>query len=171
MYESLPLLSTKRLRLRRASAADLDALHAIMADPETMRYWSTTPHADRDVTSAFLASIIPGPDSHGDEFIIEQEGTLIGKIGIWRSSEIGFILGRPFWGKGFATEALTVFIDYAFAHVTDHLTADVDPRNRASLALLRRTGFAETGRAERTWNIAGEWSDSVYLRRDREPRL
>ena len=43
------------------------------------------------------------------------------------------------------------------------LTADVDPRNAASLGLLRSLGFVETGRARNTFCIADEWSDSVYL--------
>jgi RimJ/RimL family protein N-acetyltransferase len=163
----MTVLLSRRLILRRARAADLDDLHAIMADPETMRYWSTPPHAERAVTDKFLAGMTPGPDMQGDEFIIEHDGACIGKLGIWQSSEVGFILARAFWGQGFATEALKVFIQYAFTHVTDHLTADVDPLNLVSLALLRRVGFVETGRAERTWNIAGVWSDSVYLRLDR----
>ena len=161
-------LQTTRLRLRRAHEDDLDALHQIMADPETMRYWSSPPHAEREVTRAILTSMIPGPDMQGDEFIIKYGGRLIGKLGMWRNWEIGFILAREFWGQGIGTEALTAFVAYAFAGVTDHLTADVDPRNRASLALLKRIGFAETGRAERSWHIGGEWSDSIYLRLDRQ---
>ena len=43
------------------------------------------------------------------------------------------------------------------------LRADVDPRNEPSLRLLTLHGFVETGRAARTWHIAGEWCDSVYL--------
>jgi len=161
----LTTLLTNRLRLRRADAADLDALHGIMADRETMRYWSSTPHTDIKTTRAFLDSMIPGPDTQGDEFVIELDGVCIGKVGMWRPSEIGFILARAYWGQGLATEALTAFLAHAFTGITDHLTADVDPRNLASLALLKRVGFVETGRAERTWCVGGEWSDSVYLRR------
>jgi RimJ/RimL family protein N-acetyltransferase len=160
-------LQTTRLLLRRADDADLDALHAIMADHETMRYWSTTPHTSIETTRTFLASMIPGPDTQGDEFVIEHEGALIGKIGMWQPPEIGFILARKFWGRGFATEALTAFIRYAFAGGAACLTADVDPRNLASLAVLKRMGFAETGRAERTWHVGGEWTGIIYLQLNR----
>ena len=44
--------------------------------------------------------------------------------------------------------------------------AEVDPRNTASLRLLTRLGFVETGRAERTMQWRDEWCDSIYLRRD-----
>ena len=46
---------------------------------------------------------------------------------------------------------------------TDRLTADVDPRNAASLRVLGKLGFVETGRAERTFLLGDEWCDSVYL--------
>ena len=65
---------------------------------------------------------------------------------------------------GTAREALTFEIDRAFSvHGLDRIAADVDPRNEGSLALLRKLNFRETGRAERTWQIGGEWYDSIYL--------
>ena len=44
--------------------------------------------------------------------------------------------------------------------------ADVDPRNAASLALLTRHGFIETGRAAGTWQVGDELCDSIYLALD-----
>lgn len=68
------------------------------------------------------------------------------------------------WGKGLALEAMTAVIAYLFgASDVKELTADVDPRNEASLRLLGRLGFVETGRAERTLKWRDEWCDSVYL--------
>ncbi len=45
----------------------------------------------------------------------------------------------------------------------DEVVAEVDPRNAASLRLLARLGFRETGRASRTLRVGDEWCDSVYL--------
>jgi len=50
------------------------------------------------------------------------------------------------------------------------LTADVDPRNAASLRLLARLGFVETGRAQRTFRWRDEWCDSIYLARPQGAR-
>jgi RimJ/RimL family protein N-acetyltransferase len=62
------------------------------------------------------------------------------------------------------TEAMGTLIPRLFArHDVPALTADVDPRNAASLRLLDRLGFRETGRAERTMLWGDEWCDSVYL--------
>jgi [ribosomal protein S5]-alanine N-acetyltransferase len=160
------LIRTERLVLRPARWSDLKPLHAMMSDGQTMRYWSTPPHDTIALTRAFLENMIEAP-SDSDDFIIEKDGEAIGKMGAWRLPEIGYLLARPHWGKGYATEALKAFAAYAFAHRTDHLTADVDPRNAPSLALLSRLGFHQTGRAESTFCVGGEWCDSVYLRLDR----
>lgn len=163
----MTILRTERLVLRRATPGDLDALHAIMSDPETMRFWSTPPHADRDTTRAWLDSMIAAPAEASDDFIIDLDGVAIGKLGAWRIPEIGVLLSRRHWGRGYAAEALAAFVAHAFDGRTDHLIADVDPRNAACLALLGRAGFQETHRAARTWNVGGVWCDSVYLRLDR----
>jgi RimJ/RimL family protein N-acetyltransferase len=161
------ILRTERLVLRRAAPEDLDALHEIMADPETMRFWSTPPHADRETTRLWLDSMIAAPAETSDDFIIELDGVAVGKLGAWRMPEIGFLLARRHWGKGYAAEALGAFIAHAFAGRTDNLIADVDPRNAACLTLLSRAGFRETHRASRTWKVGETWCDSVYLRLDR----
>jgi [ribosomal protein S5]-alanine N-acetyltransferase len=163
----LDVIRTPRLVLRRARPDDLEPLFAMMSDAETMRYWSTPPHADLATTQAWLDSMIAAPADTGDDFIVEKDGQAIGKLGAWRLPEVGYLIGRPYWGQGYATEAMAAFVAYAFGHRTDHLTADVDPRNEASLALLARTGFRETGRAANTWCVGGQWCDSVYLRMDR----
>jgi ribosomal-protein-alanine N-acetyltransferase len=62
------------------------------------------------------------------------------------------------------TEAMNAIIPYVF-EVTDvkGLTADADPRNDASVNLLKSLGFQETHRAKNTFFINGAWSDSVYF--------
>ncbi len=138
-----------------------------MSDPVTMRFWATLPHAEREDTRRVLADMITGPPGESDEFIVECEGQVIGKLGMWRSPEVGFLLSRTHWGRGLVTEALVAFVGHAFAGGADHLTADVDPANAASLAVLSKVGFRETGRVAKTLQIGDDWFDSVYLRLDR----
>lgn len=165
----MTILHTARLRLRRARTDDLAALHAILSDPRAMRYWSTPPHGDEAVTRDWLAAMIAAPSATSDDFIVEHDGRLIGKLGAWALPEIGFIFDPRCWGRGFAREALAAFIAHVFAGPTDHLVADVDPRNAGSIALLGGAGFRETHRAARTWLVGDEWCDSVYFRLDRPP--
>lgn len=145
--------------------ADVDAFHAILSDPRAMAYWSTLPHRERAQTQEWVAAMVAIPPGAGEDFVIECDGRVIGKAGLYRFPELGYILHPEAWGKGYAAEALRPVLERAFAvHRLPEVTADVDPRNTASLRLLERLGFRETGRASHTWNIGGEWCDSVYLR-------
>ena len=59
---------------------------------------------------------------------------------------------------------MTAFIARRRALGSTELTADVDPRNAASLKVVARVGFKETHRASGTWQVGDELCDSVYLR-------
>lgn len=157
-------IRTARLLLRRPRMDDLDAMFGIMSNPIAMRYWSTLPHASRDVTRPWLERMIARTEAGGEDFLIEHEGRVIGDVGAGRLPDFGFMIDPAYWGRGFATEASTAFIDYAFSQTpATELLADVDPRNAASLRVLGKLGFVQTGTAERTFLLGDEWCDSVYL--------
>lgn len=157
-------IRTERLLLRRPHMGDLDAMFEIMSSPAAMRYWSTLPHASRDVTRPWLERMVARNAAGGEDFLIEREGRIIGNVGAGRLPDFGFIIHPDHWGRGFATEAATAFIDHAFRNTAaTELLADVDPRNSASLRVLDRLGFVETGRAQRTFLLGDEWCDSIYL--------
>ena len=157
-------ITTARLFLRRFRAEDAAAFHPILSDPEAMRYWSTPPHRDFSETEAWIAKTIEAVDKgEADDFIALSEGAVIGKAGLWSGNEIGMIFAPASWGRGFAGEAVTAIAARAFARGLASIKADVDPRNERSLRLLTRLGFAETGRATRTFKVGDEWVDSVYL--------
>ena len=157
-------IETPRLLLRRARIGDLPRIHAIMSDKRAMRYWSSLPHESEERTREWLQSMIDAPAEASDDYVVEHEGRVIGKAGCHRLPEIGFILDPDCWGKGLAREALEAVIRHIFAtRLVETLIADVDPRNHASLGLLDRLGFRETGRAKGTWTIGEEVCDSVYL--------
>jgi len=164
MRASMDEIVTPRLRLRRARSGDLAAWHAILSDPRAMRYWSTPPHTDLAQSRAWMEGMVGASPAESDDFIIERDGVLIGKAGCWRAPEVGYILHPDHWGQGLAREAMSAVIPHVFARFDiPALTADVDPRNTASLQLLARLGFEETHRAARTLKVGDEWCDSVYL--------
>lgn len=93
---------------------------------------------------------------------------LIGKAGVWdlETGEIGFMLNRAYWSKGYMTEAFSALLDYLWSGKggkVEFLTADVDPRNFASLGMLKKFGFYKTGYKEKTIETHLGWCDSVYL--------
>ncbi len=157
-------IRTARLILRRARIEDLDAIHAVLGNRLATRFWSTPPHANLEESRIWLQSMIDAPPDQSDDYVLEYEGRVIGKAGFHRLPEIGFILHPDFWGRGLAREALEAVIARVFSSFpVEALTADVDPRNAASLALLKGLGFVETGRAKGTWQVGDELCDSVYL--------
>ena len=160
----MTILHTERLLLRRARPDDVEAFHAIMRDPRAMRYWSTPPHATLDETRAWVASMVEDSPEEREDFVVELDGRVIGKAGCYRLPEIGYILHPDVWGRGYAREAMAAVIAHIFkTRDLDKITADVDPRNTASIGLLLRLGFAETHRAKGSWQVGDELCDSIYF--------
>lgn len=111
--------------------------------------------------------------AEGDQPPGDYVEKVIGKAGIWSqaNSEIGFILNRAYWRKGYMAEALTALLgpEGAFwQRGVERVLADVDPRNESSIGILRRFGFVETGREERTFETHLGWCDSIYLELKKE---
>jgi RimJ/RimL family protein N-acetyltransferase len=160
-----PILETPRLILRRLAAYDAPALHEMLSDPETMRYWSTVPHAALAETEAWVAeSIAAMARGDGHDFAVLRDGRLVGRVAFWMGNEIGFLFHREVWGQGVAREAVGALLRHGFEALRfTSVRADVDPRNLRSLTLLERLGFKRTGMAERTFKIGENWVDSVYL--------
>jgi ribosomal-protein-alanine N-acetyltransferase len=157
-------LRTARLLLRRARPDDLAAVHAFMSSPDAMRYWATLPHTTLAETEIWFQNQFFSGDPARDEWVIEFGGRVVGNIGIWNAPEFGFILHPSVWGQGIAYEAAAAYIALVFATTPlDAITADVDPRNAASLRLLVKLGFKEYARAEHTFLIGDEWCHSIYL--------
>ena len=161
------MLKTDRLTLRHAQPDDAEDIFAFMSDARAMAYWSTPPHPDLATTTAQVTRMAaaPLPTCY---FVWEKDHTIIGMGGMHSGNEVGFMLHPDYWQQGIAQEAMSAILPYLW-QVTDidHVHADADPRNEASIALLRRLGFHQTGTAKNTFCVNGVWSDSVYFRLDR----
>lgn len=94
--------------------------------------------------------------------------SVIGKVGVWapERDEIGFMLSRAYWGMGYMAEAFSALLHHLWSGKggeVSRLMADVDPRNDASLRVLKKLGFRQTGVEVRTIETHLGWCDSVYL--------
>jgi len=160
-----PIIETPRLLLRPMLAYDASALHVMLSEEETMRYWSSLPHATFAETEAWVADGIAAMGrGDGHDFVVLHQDRVIGRVAFWMGNEIGFLFDRSVWGQGFAGEAVSALLDYGFAALSfARVRADVDPRNTRSLRLLERLGFQRTGFAAHTFKIGETWTDSVYL--------
>jgi ribosomal-protein-alanine N-acetyltransferase len=107
----------------------------------------------------------------GYAFAITLDGALIGVVelsgvmrGPFRSTHLGYALDEGHGGRGLATRAVAMAVDFAFAEAGLHrVEAAVMPTNARSLGLLARLGFRREGLAERYLEIDGAWRDHVIL--------
>lgn len=169
----LPTLEGARLRLRHLEERDVDALFDIFSNPEVMRFWISLPFEGKHEADQLLREI-DELFEQGTLFewgvALREDDRVIGTATlayIDRSNgraEVGYAIARPFWGQGYASEALRLLFTYAFREMNlRRIEADVDPRNEASLRLLEKLGFRREGLLRERWNIGGEIQDAVFL--------
>ncbi|MCL4836278.1 MAG: GNAT family N-acetyltransferase [Caldilineaceae bacterium] len=169
---ALTLFETDRLRVRRLSAQDTPAYFAIFSHPEVMRYWSTPPWTSFAQAEESIAAVQEGYRS-GEWFRYgverKEDRALIGVCALFnfhkpsRRAEIGYALGRPYWGQGYMREALNGLIAYAFTTLDlNRLEADIDPRNAASARTLERLGFAKEGEMRERWIVGEDVTDTWW---------
>jgi RimJ/RimL family protein N-acetyltransferase len=170
--DSLPVIKTSRLVLRWVSEDDVDSLYEIFSDPQVMRYWSVTPFANREAAAALQREIIEG-NLKGSVWkwglALRDSNKLIGTATLFNlnldngRAEIGYAMGRSYWGHGYMNEALQALIKHAFDVVQlRRLEADVDPRNTASIRILERLGFQREGYLRERWHVGGEIQDALF---------
>jgi RimJ/RimL family protein N-acetyltransferase len=146
---SIPVLETKRLALRAPRLEDAKTVAALANDRRIAENTARIPHPYKRTDAE---SFIAGANQAGGEavFLITlHDGTVIGACGIVpqeTAPELGYWLGVPYWGKGYATEALHAVVDYAFTDL-DHEAVQAGARvtNPASRRVLEKCGFQWTG--------------------------
>lgn len=150
-------LETDRLILRMFREEDLDAYAAMCADTEVMRYLGDGKALTRSEAWRQMALILGHWRLRGFGLWAVEEratGTLLGRIGFfepegWPGFELGWMLRRASWGKGYATEGARRALAHAFtAMERDHLISLIRPANRASIGVAERLGQTLEGRTE-----------------------
>lgn len=136
------ILRTERLILRDATPADLDAIHAIASDFDVVRNTGSWPWpADRDFTASRCEPIAAEKGLGG---VICRDQTIVGMASIFGDGELGYMLSRDHWGRGYATEICRALIERSFScGPWQRLKACVFDDNPGSAHVLRKLGFAE----------------------------
>jgi len=149
-------LETDRLILRMWCEDDFEPYAKLCADAEVMRYLGGKTYT-RSETWRHMAFLIGHWHLRGyGHWAIEEKlsGHFVGRIGFlnpeaWPGFEIGWTLGREFWGKGYATEGARRALEYAFDVLDkDHVISLIHPENQASIAVAKRLGEKLEGKAE-----------------------
>ena len=140
-------IETERLVLRLPEAGDVQPMFDIHQDPEVMRFVGKP----GTITVAWrnVAMMIGHWQMLGyGMWIIENraDGQVIGRAGLWNEAggpglELGWLVRRSAWGRGFATEASRAALDWAWRHLdTDHIISVIHAENAQSIRIAEKLG-------------------------------
>jgi 8-oxo-dGTP diphosphatase len=148
-----PRIETARLVLRAVTPADASWIERYVSDWEVARYTARIPHPyPAGGAVDFIRNIDPGA-----ELILAMERRddrePVGLISVEPREpgvlETGFWIGKPFWGRGYASEALKAVAQHVFLKTdASSLMATANPDNRASIRVQEKAGLAYTGMIE-----------------------
>lgn len=151
-----PVLETERLLLRPFQLSDAAAVCTLAGDVDVARNTLNIPHpyAEDDALSWI---------SNQDRLLERREAVtyavtlrreardVVGAVGLildlpHERAELGYWVGRPWWGRGYATEAARAVVRWGFHHLDLHrIHASHFPRNPASGRVLRKLGMRHEG--------------------------
>jgi RimJ/RimL family protein N-acetyltransferase len=161
IIETSPVIETRRLTLRAPAPQDVTRIAALANDEEIARMTCRMPHPFGTGDAEDFVLAVAGQDpSRANTFLIEHEDLgPVGVIGLFEDGDVapetGYWIGRDYWGRGFATEALEGALVWASrkwrrrALVAGHF-AD----NPASGRVLEKAGFLYTGEVRKPFSRA-----------------
>lgn len=175
-------IETERLILRRFKIEDAEDMYNNWAsDPEVVKFMTWPAHPNVDCTRGLLSEWIPQYEN-GDYFQwaieLKETGTVIGSIALPRvykgidACEVGYCIGRNYWGQGITAEALKAVLDYLFDVAGfNRVGATHDINNPNSGKVMQKAGMKYEGTHRGLgWNNQGICDEAWYamLRCDRE---
>jgi ribosomal-protein-alanine N-acetyltransferase len=154
----MTVIRTPRLTLRPFNEGDIDVMVALLNDWEVAQWLAIPPFPYRRTDARFYVDHVRANHEAGPatEFAIAlTEGDdVVGAVGLRRDSgdpahaAIGYWLGQPHWGHGYASEAVGAVVAYGFGSLgLERLEAETDPENERSARVLAKVDFRPIGQA------------------------
>jgi RimJ/RimL family protein N-acetyltransferase len=175
------VLHTPRLLLRTPTVADAPRWEELCQPFEMARNTLRMPHPYPKGAAEEHIRKMDEAQARGEAVrfgIFEGDragpGEIIGMIGLHidaphHHAELGYSIGMPYWGRGYATEAAAAVVDHGFEALNlQRIHAGYYTRNPASGRILEKLGFKPEGMRERMYLRFGEWVDCVLMRIFRE---
>jgi len=165
-----------RLTLREFEPADEEALHAIVGDPVVTEYTLWGPNQPAD-TRAFLARATAQADAPEARVgyhlaLVEPDGMLAGSVVLdienaaHGRAAAGVVVAPWRWGKGYASEAMGLMLQFAFGQLGLHrISAHCHPEHAAGSRVLEKAGMRFEGTLHGYKRVRGEWLDSLLYAR------
>jgi RimJ/RimL family protein N-acetyltransferase len=152
---TIPELHTERLLMRGFRESDLDAWAAICADSEVTRWVGDLDGLTREGAWRRMAYILGHwvLRGFGQWALVERETDgLVGRAGLlrpeaWPGLEVGWLVGRDHWGRGFAPEAGRASLDWARTGLgAEHVISCIEDDNHRSARVAEKLGMTVEGR-------------------------
>jgi RimJ/RimL family protein N-acetyltransferase len=148
-----PEIRTERLLLRRFSDSDIPDLVRLAGAREVAATTARIPHPYREADARHFLDLQRSDKSFGYAFAITllSSGELCGAVGLHPApdqprAELGYWIGVPYWGNGYATEAAQAVIAFGFAKLSLHrIFAGYFSGNEASRRILEKLGMKHEG--------------------------
>ena len=144
-------ITTPRLILRTFTADDVEPMVRILGEKDVIRYFPRTDPPPRDRVEKMILGLLRHWEERGyGLWAVESRssGELMGRCGLQylpelAEVEVDFILGKPFWGHGFATEAGRASVRYGFEQLgLARVVGLAHVENKASQRVLEKLGMA-----------------------------
>lgn len=143
-------IRTHRLVLRAPNRTDVTAMARLANNQNIHKWLSRLPHPYGELDAMEFVDRIARSSGEHAYAILSLEGDFIGTIGLHlqedQPAELGYWLGEPYWGEGYATEAVGALLAAADAAGCDRMDARAQTANLASCRVLEKSGFLETSR-------------------------
>jgi RimJ/RimL family protein N-acetyltransferase len=158
--------------LREFRSSDARAAYRWVSDPEAVRYVPLGPLDELGAVEYVEQLISEAKREPRDAYtlaIVERAtGEVVGSVALGidsrahRRAELGYILQRDRWGRGYASEAAAMVVDFAFEQLgINRVWAVCDPENPASTRVLEHCGMACEGLLREDLLVHGLWRDSL----------
>lgn len=179
--------STKRLVIRPLQKSDYQEWKLAYTSmlPEKNKWDGSLNRELHDLTKLKFYQLLKdqainrkNEDFCGYAVFLKSTGQFIGRVSLMnfirsvtQSSFIGYALFNPYWGKGYAVEAVNALIDIAFKdHKLHRVVAGIECDNRRSIKLVKKLGFRKEGVSKRVVLLRDEWQDLVQYALTSEDR-
>lgn len=152
---SIPTLTTTRLTLRSWTPEDAGALFSILQQPDILRYYPNPTPPPMDKVERYIARHLKHWQERGCGHwaaVARAEQELIGWAGLeflpeTGETEVAYLLSKPFWGRGLATEAARAAVQFGFDQAgLESIIGLTHPENIASQRVLQKCELAFTAR-------------------------